>query len=103
MIPALLANGGTEAAYAEKLDEAGCYYGPHFFREYFTCQLVEDGMSWDLVMHFRGDKNEESAINYVLKGGKIQGIAMETGEVIAEYLISGGNKNGALRLPRANI
>lgn len=103
VIPALLAKGGTEAAYAEKLDEAGCFYGPHFFREFFTCQLVEDGMSWDLVMHFRGDKSEESAINYVLKGGKIQEIAMETGEVIAEYLISGGNKNGALRLPRANI
>ena len=103
VIPAMLAKGGAEAAYAEKLDEAGSYYGPHFFREYFTCQLVEDGMSWDLVMHFRGDKSEESAIDYVLKGGKLQGIAMETGEVIAEYLISGGTKNGAFRLPRPKI
>lgn len=87
VIPALLAKGGIEAAFAKEMQ--GEYYGPHMLREGFTCQLVRKKEDWYAIMNYRGDRSPESAVTYVMKGGvvkdAIDDIKEEIGMEIQEY------------------
>ncbi|WP_044936597.1 site-specific integrase [Pseudobutyrivibrio sp. LB2011] len=67
VFPILWERGGIEREYVSLLQKN--FYGPHMLREFFSCELVRMGCSWDEVMKYRGDKGEKSAITYVLKGG----------------------------------
>lgn len=49
--------------FAQLLDQSR--YGLHWFRHWFSVQLVLAGEEWQTLMEYRGDKSPESAITYV--------------------------------------
>lgn len=81
VLPALSDRGGKYAEYAKELMIH--QYGPHFFREFFTCRLVDDGETWDRIMHLRGDSSPDSAITYLIKGQIFEELITSTNDDLA--------------------
>ena len=89
VIPSLIECGGVKREFAYRLQESK--YGPHFFREYFTCKMVENGYNWRDIMEARGDKSPDSAIIYLIKGKGFRNQIDKTNRELAE-LIKNYNK-----------
>ena len=61
--------------------------GPHCFRHWFTVQLVLSGITEPgTIMHWRGDKNPESAILYLNNKGELEKMYRKINEETYDYL-----------------
>ena len=89
VFPELEKRGMIYEWYAAKLKEGK--FGPHMLREYFTCRLVKQGVQWSQIMRYRGDKNVQSAIVYVLKGGAFEESILDTNQMICDEVRIHGN------------
>lgn len=72
VLPRLMEQGGEAESFAREMQ--GESFGPHMLREGFTCQLVRRGEDFYGLMGYRGDKNPESSLVYILKGGLLEDV-----------------------------
>lgn len=95
VFPYLAKQGVMQEWYVQKLKSGK--YGPHMLREYFTCRLVKEGVKWAQIMTYRGDKNTQSAVIYVLKGGAFEDSILNTQRMICEEIHANGEKLDKIR------